>query len=189
MEIKFDELDPEFKYKIAERPGGDKIKNCYSCGTCSASCPVRKIDERFNPRQIIRMALLGLKEAVYKSDFVWLCTACFSCQEKCPQDVKITDLMTVFKNLATEEGYVHPSYVQVGDFIKGSGRVYELEDFDNKKRSKAGLPKLPLKISEVEKIFEMTGFKELLESAKKESAEKVETVEESPSENNTGDSK
>lgn len=187
MEIKFDEMDPQFKYEVAKRPGGEKIKNCYSCGTCSASCPVRKIDERFNPRQIIRMALLGLKEAVYKSDFVWLCTACYSCQEKCPQGVKITDLMTVFKNLATEEGYVHHSYVQIGEFIKGSGRVYELEEFDNKKREKAGLPKLPLKIGEVEKIFEITGFSKILEESKKEEIKETASDSADVSENQTGE--
>ncbi|MBI5374707.1 MAG: 4Fe-4S dicluster domain-containing protein [Candidatus Schekmanbacteria bacterium] len=175
MDIKFDELDPGFKYEVAKRPGGDKIKYCYSCGTCTASCPVRKIDERFNPRQIIRMALLGMKEKVYKSEFIWLCTACYSCQEKCPQDVKITDLMTVFKNLATEAGYVHPSYLQIGDFIKSSGRVYVLEDFDNKKREKAGLPALPLKIDEVEKVFEITGFSKLIPAKQEAAPEEVKT--------------
>ena len=162
MEININDLDSNLKYEIAKRPGGEKIKNCFSCGTCTASCPVRKIDEKFNPRQIIRMALLGMKEKVFKSDFVWLCTACYSCQERCPQDVMISDLMAVIKNLATEAGYIHQSYVQIAEFVKASGRVYVLEDFDNKKREKAGLPSLPTKLEDVAKIFEMSGLNKYL---------------------------
>ena len=55
-------LDPDFKLLIAREPGGEHIKRCFSCGTCTAGCPVREVTDRYNPRKIIRMAILGMKK-------------------------------------------------------------------------------------------------------------------------------
>ncbi|MCK5253783.1 MAG: hypothetical protein KAQ96_12575, partial [Thermoplasmata archaeon] len=55
-----EDIDPDFAARVAATPGGEHILDCYACGTCSASCPIRAIDEEFNPRRIIRLALLGL---------------------------------------------------------------------------------------------------------------------------------
>jgi heterodisulfide reductase subunit C len=161
-EIPVDKLDENFKYEIAKEPGGENIKYCFSCGTCTAGCPVRKVDETYNPRRIIRMAILGMKEELFKSEFIWLCSTCYTCQERCPQDVRITDLMSAIKNLATKAGYIHPSYVQQAELIKDSGRLYALEDFDNKKREKAGLPTLPTNIEEVKKLFDLSGLNKII---------------------------
>lgn len=51
------DLDPHFKFQIAKEPGGENITKCFSCGTCTAGCPVREITDRYNPRRIIRMVL------------------------------------------------------------------------------------------------------------------------------------
>src|SRR5690606_2335400 len=51
--------DPNFKYDVAAQPGGEQIKVCFSCGTCTAGCPVTDVDERYSPRRIIRQILLG----------------------------------------------------------------------------------------------------------------------------------
>ena len=45
--------------EICSIPGGEKIRLCIQCGTCSASCPnVDKMDH--TPRQIIAMARAGM---------------------------------------------------------------------------------------------------------------------------------
>jgi heterodisulfide reductase subunit C len=103
-------LDPRFKYRVAERPGGENLKACFSCGVCTAGCPVAEIDPAYNPRRIIRQVLLGLEEEVLSSDLLWLCTTCFTCYAHCPQDVKFTDIMGVLRDLAVGKGYVHPSF-------------------------------------------------------------------------------
>lgn len=133
-------LDPSFKYQVAKEVGGERIKSCFQCGTCTASCPIRAVDEDYNPRKIIRMVILGMKEEVLKSEAIWLCTYCYTCQERCPQDVGITDLMFALKNMATREGHMHPSYNAQIDVLSNFGRMYEITDFDNKKREKIGLP-------------------------------------------------
>jgi heterodisulfide reductase subunit C len=155
------ELDPKFKYEVARVPGGSNIKRCFTCGTCTAGCPVREIDERYNPRRIVRMVLLGMREKVLKSDFIWLCSTCYACHDRCPQDVQITEIMTVLRNIATKEGYIHPAFREQARLVGTFGRLYEIEDFDNKKRERSGLPPLRKAFEDVKKLFEITGLDEL----------------------------
>ncbi len=111
------ELDPDFKYEVAEEPGGENIKVCFSCGVCTAGCPVSEIDSSYNPRRIVRMVLLGMREQVLASDFIWLCTLCYTCYARCPQNVRFTDVMGALRNMAVREGHVHPSFLNVVDGI------------------------------------------------------------------------
>jgi heterodisulfide reductase subunit C len=163
--VEITELDPTFKFDVAHEPGGEQIMRCFACGTCTASCPVREIDEKFNPRRIIRMVLLGMRHEVLSSDFIWLCSTCYSCQERCPQDVKITELMSAICNLAVKSGYLPAGYKIQLDLIHRMGRLYEIDEFDNKKRAKAGLPELESTNEDVKKIYAMTGADRLLEGA------------------------
>ena len=105
-DIVMTELDKDFKYEVASRPGASFFKRCFSCGTCTASCPVSEIDERFNPRLFIRQALLGEKEKLLSSELLWYCTQCYTCYARCPQDVRFTDVMAVLRDMAVEQGYV-----------------------------------------------------------------------------------
>lgn len=156
------ELDPTFKFDVTREPGGEQLMRCFACGTCTASCPVREIDEKFNPRRIIRMVLLGMREEVLSSQFIWLCSTCYACQERCPQDVRITELMSAIKNLAVKEGHLPAAYKMQLELIRNMGRLYEIDEFDNKKRSKAGLPELESTNEDVKKIFVMTGADRLI---------------------------
>jgi heterodisulfide reductase subunit C2 len=156
--IKVNELDANFKHEVAKVPGGEHVKACFACGTCTASCPIREIDDRYNPRKIIRMVLLGMKDEVLKSDFIWLCSTCYSCYERCPQDAKITDIMTALKNMAVANGYLPPAFKMQADLLKANGRLYEIDEFDNKKREKMGLPMVKQKQEEVAKIMEACKF-------------------------------
>jgi heterodisulfide reductase subunit C len=165
--IDVSELDPNFKHEISKEPGGGNLKACFACGTCSASCPVREIDERYNPRKIIRMAILGMRDRVLQSDFIWLCSTCYTCEERCPQNVCVTDVINAIKNIASREGYIHPAFRTQAELIGGSGRLYEIEEFDNKRREKMGLPKLNTSFDEVVKLCESAGLKDIIQ--KKES--------------------
>jgi heterodisulfide reductase subunit C len=161
-----DDIDPDFALRVAATPGGEHILDCYACGTCSASCPIRAIDEEFNPRRIIRLALLGLKDEVLQSDFIWLCTGCYICQERCPQDVRITDLMTAFRNVAVEEGYPHPTVKAIVDMVAEHGIIMEIGEFENEKREKAGLPPRHVPADVHRGILEDTGLIDTLSKAK-----------------------
>ncbi len=147
------DLDPHFKFLIASEPGGENIKRCFSCGTCTAGCPVREITDAYNPRRIIRMALLGMKKEVLSSPFIWLCSSCYTCFERCPQDVKIPELMNAIKNIAVREGYLPQAMKAQLDLLSSSGRLLEVTDFENEKRMEFSLPPIQGKTDDVRKIF------------------------------------
>ena len=141
--ISLDGIDSNFAEDIAKQRGGEKISACFICRTCVASCPISSVNTEFQPLRIIRMALYGLKEEVLRNDFIWLCSSCYACQERCPQGVYITDFMTLLKNMAVEEGHIPAGIKAQRDLVRGKGRIYPIDEFDNKKRKKAGLPPLP----------------------------------------------
>ena len=156
-----EDLDFNFRSEIAAEPGGEMIRYCFQCGTCTASCPVRAVEDRFNPRRIIRMAILGMKSEVLTSSFVWLCSSCYACQQRCPQGVKITGIMGALKNIAVKKGMVPAMFSGQVATLKAHGRVYEVGELENEKRAKLGLPQIAEMPEEVRKILEMTGAEEL----------------------------
>jgi len=157
--IDSENLDPNFKFLIASEPGGENIKKCFSCGTCTAGCPVREVTDRYNPRRIIRMAILGMKKEVLSSPFIWLCSSCYTCYERCPQDVRIPELMNAIKNIAVREGYLPPAMKIQLDLLSSHGRLLEVTDFENEKRKESGLPLLQGKTEDVKKILEKLGYR------------------------------
>jgi len=152
-DIDLENADPGFRKELAEQPGGEKITACFTCRTCVASCPIAAVNDRFNPLRIIRMALYGLRKEVLESDFIWLCSSCYSCQERCPQGVNITEFMTLLKNMAVKEGHVPAGVKAQKDIITDKGRIYSIDEFDNKKRNKIDLPSLPLTCEVVKVLF------------------------------------
>jgi len=151
-------LDSDFKFLIAQEPGGENIKRCFACGTCTAGCPVREVTDRYNPRRIIRMAILGMKKEVLSSQFIWLCSSCYTCFERCPQNVKIPELMNAIKNIAVREGYLPPSMRIQLELLSSSGRLLEVADFENEKRKELDLPLIQGKTEDVKKILKELGF-------------------------------
>ena len=105
-------VDFAFKDEVAAQPGGENLKRCFACGSCTLSCPVSEVEESYSPRRIIHMILLGLKEEVLRSKAIWYCLSCYRCQVRCPQEVKYPEIMRVLRKLAVEQGYVQPGFVQ-----------------------------------------------------------------------------
>ncbi len=104
--IVVNELDLNFVEEIASQPGGENIKRCFACGTCSAGCPITEIDEEYNPRRIIRQILLGMREEVLSSPTIWLCLVCYRCYARCPQKVNFTDIMRILRYLAIKGRHI-----------------------------------------------------------------------------------
>ena len=167
--IKMDDLDPNFKFEVANEPGGENIKRCFACATCSTICPVFEVDERYDPRKIIRMVLLGMKEEVLKSDLIWLCSGCYSCYELCPRDVKITEVMSAIRNIAAREGHMPSAMKASVDQLDKYGRLLEVSEFENTIRSKKGIPELKLALPEIKDLLKQSG---VLKVVKKESGTK-----------------
>jgi heterodisulfide reductase subunit C len=141
--IKASEMDPKFKYEIVKMHGGEKLLRCFQCGTCTSDCPVARFSDTYRPRQIIRMVQLGLKDRVLNSDTLWLCAACFTCTDRCPQGVEVASVIRVLRNLAAEKGCVPQVFKDQAASILDSGYAYKIPELRVKKRETQGLPPLP----------------------------------------------
>jgi heterodisulfide reductase subunit C len=141
--IKASEMEPSFKYEISKMHGGEKLMRCFQCGTCTSDCPVARFSDTYRPRQIIRMAQLGLKNRVLDSDTLWLCAACFTCTDRCPQDVEVASVIRVLRNLAAEHGHIPQVFKDQASCILESGYAYKIPELRLKKREGLGLPPLP----------------------------------------------
>ncbi len=138
--INLNETDPAFMERVAQMPGGEGIKSCYACKACSAACPVGPLQHEYDPRKLIRMAVLGLRREILESNVIWLCSSCYGCHEVCPQDVRLTDVLFAIKNLAASEACLPPGLSGQKNLLRQHGRLYEITDFENEKREKLGLP-------------------------------------------------
>lgn len=116
---------------ICAIPGGEDIRVCIQCGTCTASCPNAELMDH-SPSELIAMTRAGMKEEVLASNAMWYCLSCYLCTVRCPRDVKITRLMHVFESQAVKNGLSNKRtttpiiYNGFNGFIYNKGRVSEL---------------------------------------------------------------
>ena len=124
-------LGDVFLHDVYGIPGGDKIKECIQCGTCSASCPTSYAMD-YTPREIIAAFRAGLLDKVLKSNTIWLCSSCYSCTVRCPSGIKLTDIIYELKRLAIEFGLTRkeakaPVVAKLFvDIVNEKGRVAEV---------------------------------------------------------------
>jgi heterodisulfide reductase subunit C len=172
--IQAGQLDPKFKHEVSKIRGAEKIMLCFQCGTCTSDCPVSRFSDFYRPRKIARMVQFGLKARILSDKDLWLCTTCYTCIDRCPQDVDVANVVRVLRNQSVKYTNSMPLVFKVlaGNLMK-TGFVYTIPDSRHKRRVQMGLPPLPeTKPGEIAKLFEKTGFAKLLESV--ETFEKVE---------------
>ena len=81
--------------------GGEALKSCYQCGTCTATCPWGLV-RNFAIRRIIHQTQLGLSDL--ESEEIWLCATCKACVDRCPRDVQIIDIWKALRRVIAEMG-------------------------------------------------------------------------------------
>ena len=92
----------------------EKLKHCFECGICTASCPIMEmVPNSYNPRVLLEQILLDL-DKVLEKEALWLCAWCYRCQSRCPQGLKLPEIFWPLKKIAVEQGY-----------LQGFERAYE----------------------------------------------------------------
>jgi len=98
----------------SQLPGADTFVHCFGCQTCTTVCPVVMNYENpqevvgLLPHQIMNCLGLGLTEMATGSKMLWDCLTCYQCQEHCPQNVKVTEVLYGLKNLSIKNACMPP---------------------------------------------------------------------------------
>lgn len=84
----------------------ESFKGCVQCTTCTSVCPVVAVSEDSTrdldlaPQQIMNLLRMGLVDQALGARMVWSCTTCYKCQEHCPQEVPVADVLYELRNMA-----------------------------------------------------------------------------------------
>ncbi len=159
--------DPDFTAEFIDA-GIETVKHCFQCGTCSGGCPSGRRTP-YKVRQIVRKCLLGLKEEVISDDALWMCTTCYTCQERCLRSVKIVEIIKKARNIAAHAGYMAKAHKMTGVYVMNTGHAVPINDAAKALRTKIGLPEVPPTthaypeaLAEVQKLCKITAFDELI---------------------------
>ena len=96
-------LDPDYDLlEQIEAQGPFQTGACFQCRKCTNGCPVTFAMDLY-PDEVIRMVILGQRETVLACQTIWVCAACETCTTRCPNDVRIAELMDCLKEMAIQE--------------------------------------------------------------------------------------
>lgn len=83
---------------IYEVAGGERIRTCLQCGTCSGICPFGFAME-YPPHSIIAALRADDMSPIVDNETIWLCVSCFACAQACPAQIPIASgLMGTLKH-------------------------------------------------------------------------------------------
>ena len=82
-----------------QRYGAAEVTACFSCGNCTAICPLSDNDGTF-PRRMIRYAEVGMTEELRSSKELWTCYHCGLCSDSCPTEADPGEFMATARRWA-----------------------------------------------------------------------------------------
>jgi quinone-modifying oxidoreductase subunit QmoC len=89
--------------------GGQDVKKCFQCATCSVACPISPDNKPF-PRKEMIAASWGLKDKLVPNLDIWLCHNCGDCSTRCPRGAKPGDVLAAIRAYAISE-YAAPKFI------------------------------------------------------------------------------
>ena len=101
-------IDPDLSFiKYLKSAGGDTLKKCYQCATCSVVCPLSKDGSPF-PRKEMIWAQWGQKDKLIADVDTMLCHNCGDCNTYCPRGAKPGEVLGAIRAFA----YTHFGFPQ-----------------------------------------------------------------------------
>lgn len=166
-------VDYEFRKLIMDAHIHDTLKYCYQCNRCTDNCPVAKVAPgRYDPRDIILKSFLGIQPSILDSEdsfYLWGCTICDTCDEVCPQNIELTEIFTVLKNMSVKRGEGPEYYTQQATTIYKNAKAIPMQSAIERRRDDLGLPKIEAPdVQEIQTILNKSKLNIILEQNKEE---------------------
>ncbi len=102
------EPDLDFIQRV-QAAGGEDLKKCYQCATCSVTCELSPTEKPF-PRKEMLWAQWGLKDRLMRDPDVWLCHQCNDCSAKCPRGARPGDVLAAIRDFVYSD-FAFPSFM------------------------------------------------------------------------------
>lgn len=90
-------INPDLQFiRDIKKAGGQNVKKCFQCATCSAVCNLSPSTKPF-PRKEMIHTQWGQIDHLIKNPDVWLCYQCNDCSINCPRGAKPGDVMAAIR--------------------------------------------------------------------------------------------
>ena len=163
------EFDKTFFEEISQEKGAEKLRLCFNCNGCSTGCPMTDLESNFSMNKFLRLAGLGLKDRILSDPYLWYCTTCYKCQERCPEEVLNVDTLLKIRTMAVKEGHMLAPHRGTAQNVVRTGHGVPINDATKQRRIDLGLAEIPPTVhmypeayDEVKKLVEACGFDELI---------------------------